>query len=369
MNPAVQAMSRYKLAGVDEEAASAGLLRVTDRLRSTWPTADEPNQVLLPFGYFANVVEIGGTGIAICTDGVGSKALIAQMIGRYDTIGIDCVAMNVNDLICVGATPVSMVDYLAVEDATPDFFDEIAMGLNQGARMAGVSISGGEFAQLGDMIKGEREGSGFDLAGTAIGHVGLENIIVGQEIENGDVVIGLESNGVHSNGLTLARRIFFDYNNYHINSKFSDLDCTLGEELIKPTYIYVREVLDILSREIRVKALIHVTSDGFLNLARVKSNVGFVIDKLPTMYPIFYLIMKIGNVPMREMFSLFNMGIGFCIVVPQDDAARVLSIVESHGRRAKIIGHADQGEPGIVSIPQFGLKGNIRQKEFFDVGL
>ena len=138
MSPALQSMSTYKLAGVDEEGVGAGLQRFTGRLRSTWPTADEPNRVLLPFGYFANVIDIGGTGIAICTDGVGSKALIAQMMGRYDTIGIDCVAMNVNDLICVGARPISLVDYVAVENAQPDVLDEIAKGLEQAWDEEGV---------------------------------------------------------------------------------------------------------------------------------------------------------------------------------------------------------------------------------------
>lgn len=338
MSPAVQAMSTYKLAGVDDEVVNADLQQGTTRLRSTFPTEDEPYPVLLPFGYFANVIDIGGTGIAICTDGVGSKALIAQMMGRYDTIGVDCVAMNVNDLICVGAKPVSMVDYLAVENARPGFFDEIAKGLEQGAKTAGVSISGGEIAQLRAMIKGQTEGSGFDLAGAAIGQVDLDKIIIGQAIEDGDVVIGLESNGIHSNGVTLARKIFFDDNKYEVHSEFPEINCTLGEELLKPTYIYVKEVLDVLSHGLKVKALIHITSYGFFNLARVKSNVGFVIDKLPTIPPIFSLIMQFGNVPWREMFSLYNMGIGFCIVVPQDDAARVLSIVESHGRMAHIIG-------------------------------
>ena len=193
--------------------------------------------MLLPFGYFANVIDIGGTGIAICTDGVGSKALIAQMMGRYDTIGIDCVAMNVNDLICVGARPISLVDYVAVENAQPDVLDEIAKGLEQGAKAAGVSVSGGEIAHLRDMIKGEMKGSGFDLAATVIGQVDLDKIIIGQEIEYGDVVIGLESTGILSNGVTLARKIFFEDNDYEIHAEFQNINCTLGEELLKPTYI------------------------------------------------------------------------------------------------------------------------------------
>ena len=185
----------YRDAGVDTDEADAGLARLTRRIVQTWPPAGAFGAVKLDIGYFANVVDIGGQGIAITTDGIGSKAMIASMLGRYDTVGIDCVAMNVNDLICVGATPVSMVDYLAIEKAEAAVIDAISVGLCAGARMAGISISGGETAQLKDMI------NGFDLAGTAIGHVPLERIIVGEGIREGDVVIGIDSSGIHSNGL------------------------------------------------------------------------------------------------------------------------------------------------------------------------
>ena len=158
----------------------------------------------LPIGYFANVVDIGGIGLAMCTDGVGSKAIVAQMMGKYDTIGIDCVAMNVNDLLCVGARPVSMVDYIAVERADAAVLDGIAVGLAEGARQAGISISGGEIAQLRDVVRG------FDLVGTAVGTVPLDRIIVGRDIAPGDRVIGIASSGIHSNGFSLARRVFFE---------------------------------------------------------------------------------------------------------------------------------------------------------------
>src|SRR5262245_15417160 len=185
----------YKDAGVDTDEADAGLRRLSQRIKSTWP-ASGLGAVKLDIGYFANVIDVGGQGIAITTDGIGSKAMIATMLRKYDTVGIDCVAMNVNDVICVGARPVSMVDYIAVERVEADMLDAISVGLCAGARLAGISISGGETAQLKDMIRG------FDLAGTAIGHVALDRILVGADVRAGDAVIGVASSGIHSNGMS-----------------------------------------------------------------------------------------------------------------------------------------------------------------------
>src|SRR5436305_1114008 len=158
----------YKTAGVDTAAAQSGLQKIVASIKQTWPAPGALGAVKLDIGYFANVIDIGGIGLAICTDGVGSKTIIAQMTGRYDTIGIDCVAMNVNDVICVGARPISMVDYVAIEAVNASVLEAISIGLSEGARMADISISGGETAQLKDMVHG------FDLAGTAIGYVPLD---------------------------------------------------------------------------------------------------------------------------------------------------------------------------------------------------
>jgi len=199
---ASMAQDRYRDAGVDTDEADAGLKKLTRRITDTWPPGGGFGSVKLDIGYFANVIDVAGEGIAITTDGIGSKAMIATMLRKYDTVGIDCVAMNVNDVICVGAKPVSMVDYIAVEHVDAQMLDAISVGLCAGAKLAGISISGGETAQLKDMIRG------FDLAGTAIGHVPLDRILVGADVRDGDVVIGIESNGIHSNGLSLARRQF-----------------------------------------------------------------------------------------------------------------------------------------------------------------
>src|SRR5690242_4240938 len=187
----------YKTAGVDASSAQSGLERIIAEIKGTWPAPGGIGAVKLDIGYFANVIDIGGVGLAICTDGVGSKTIIAEMMGRYDTIGIDCVAMNVNDVICVGAQPLSMVDYIAIEKADPEMLGAIAIGLAAGAKQAGISISGGEISQLKEVIRG------FDLIGMAVGIVPLDRIITGRDLVAGDVIIGLESSGIHSNGLTL----------------------------------------------------------------------------------------------------------------------------------------------------------------------
>ena len=211
----------YKQSGVDTAEADAGLSHIIARVQRTWPQTGL-GRVVLPIGYFANVIEMDGVGIALCTDGVGSKTIIADMMKKYDTIGIDCVAMNVNDMICVGAKPLSLVDYIAVQHTDAAMLDAIGAGLCEGARMAQISISGGETAQLKDIV------TGFDLVGMAVGRVDLDKIIDGSRVAAGDVVIGVRSNGIHSNGLSLARKAFFENHRYSIDHKFDELTVTLG---------------------------------------------------------------------------------------------------------------------------------------------
>jgi phosphoribosylformylglycinamidine cyclo-ligase len=355
----------YQVAGVDTDREEDALKRLVKRVQPTWVTRGM-GRVALDIGYFANVLDLGGLGLAITADGVGTKVLIAQMMNRYDTVGIDCVAMNVNDLLCVGATPLSMVDYLALEALNPDVIDAIAQGLAEGAKQANISIAGGEMAQLRDIIKGVTPDLGFDLAGMAIGTVALDKIIIGQQIEDGDVVIGIESNGIHSNGLSLARHVLLENNQSALTKIHPELGCSLGEELLKPTYIYVKEVLELLKQDIQVKALIHITSDGFLNLTRVKSKASYVIDPLPAPPPIFSLIQTVGNIKSAEMFSVYNMGIGFCIVVPERETDRVRSIIKAHHKEAHRIGYAKADGQEEVEIPTKGLIGKgkkFREKD------
>jgi phosphoribosylformylglycinamidine cyclo-ligase len=353
----------YQAAGVDNERADLGLKRLIDRVRQTWPKGHEPGALQLDIGHYASVIDAGGVGLAITTDGIGSKAIIAQMVDRYDTVGIDCVAMNVNDLICVGATPLSMVDYIAVQEAHPDLLDDLSKGLCAGAEMANISISGGETAQLPSIITGYKAGFGFDLAGTAVGTVALDKIIVGRDIEPGDVLIGIESNGIHSNGLTLARHIFFEQHDCTVATRFPELRQSLGDELLEPTSIYVREALALLSSDVAIRALVHITGDGFLNLSRVDAEVGFVIDQLPPVPPIFSLMQRLGRVRDEEMFRVFNMGVGFCIIAPAPDAERVISMVHEHGKKAYAMGHAVADREKQIHIVQKGIVG--KGKTFF----
>ena len=350
MSDANRQADAYKSAGVDIAEADAGLRNIVRHITGTWPKTGI-GAVQLPIGYFANVIDIGGIGLGICTDGVGSKAVVAEMMRRYDTIGIDCVAMNVNDLLCVGAKPLSMVDYIAVEQADAMMLDGIAIGLAEGARQAGISISGGEIAQLRDVVRG------FDLVGTAVGTVPLDRIIVGRNVRPGDRVIGLASNGLHSNGYTLARRVLFQEAGLSVHDFVPELGRSLGEELLRPTFIYVPEIVELIERVPGVGALIHITGDGLLNLPRVDAEIGFVLDSLPPPPPIFELIEQRGGVGRAEMFEVYNMGIGFCAVLPERDVEAALAILARHDRRAWVIGHAVADPEKSVHLATHGLVG------------
>lgn len=308
-------------------------------------------QVCLPIGYYANVLYVGGgIGIAISTDGVGTKILVAQQLKKFDTIGIDCVAMNVNDVLCVGARPISIVDYIAVEKISSDFIQEIGVGLREGAKQAMVNIPAGETAQIPEMIRGVNNDSGFDLVGTCIGVVSLGKINTGENVLPGDIVIGLHSNGIHSNGFTLARKVLFEYNQINPDSYIEELGQTLGEELLKPTFIYVKPILKLMDNGIDIKALSHITGGGLMNLSRVEAQVGFFLDSLPEPPTIFKLIQEQGNVPNETMYSTFNMGIGFCVIVNSRDVGKTLqSLIESKVQ-ARVIGKVVEDNSKTVRI-------------------
>ena len=350
----------YQAAGVDVAGAASSLGRLLQWIGKASHDPQEPGigASVLESGSYASVLDLGNNlGLALCTDGVGTKLLIAQMMGKYDTVGIDCVAMNVNDLICVGAEPISMLDYIAVERTDPDVFEALGKGLYEGARQANVSISGGEISQVKEMLRSHGNGIGFDLIGMGVGTVRLDRLVVGQDIDDGDVVIGLSSTGLHSNGFTLARRVFFDNLGYDVDHYLPDLGHTIGEELLRPTRIYVREALEMLRSEARIKALINITGDGLLNLNRVRAATGFVIDKLPEREPIFGLLQQAGGIGDEEMFLAYNMGVGFCIVTPEEDAELICEIARKHGSQAQVIGHPLASMPGKVMVEEAGLVG------------
>ena len=319
----------YSATGVKPANEMQGFKSMLRLLESTFAFAPPGKRPAIGFGYYANVIPVTPElGIAISTDGVGTKILVAEALGKFDTIGIDCVAMNVNDVICVGAKPISLVDYIAVENADDRLLEQLGIGLTEGARQSGVSIPGGELAQIPEMLRGLQEGSGFDLVGTCIGTVSLKEIITGKDIKPGDVIIGLASSGIHSNGLTLARKLLGD-----LNQHVPAFKRTVGEELLEPTRIYADFSNALLDSETTVKALAHITSDGFLNLTRVEADVTFDIQQLPPTPPVFDEIQRSGQLPDAEMFLVYNMGIGFVAVVPEHEAENTISIAKTTGLR------------------------------------
>ena len=324
----------YAKAGVDQSAADsavAGLVRALGAIQLGRPSA----QVPLP-GHYASVIRIDErTGIALSTDGVGTKLVVAEELGRFDTVGIDCVAMNVNDVICVGAEPLAMLDYIAIEKADPAVCEEIGVGLARGAELAGVEIPGGELAQLGDLVRG------VDVSGACFGTVALDAIVDGSAVEPGDVVIGLPSSGIHSNGYTLARSalagIGLD------EDPEGRLGRPLGDELLEPTEIYVKPVVELLRSDVDIRGLAHITSGGTGNLLRLAAEVGYEIDAPLPAPPIFELIRERGGVSDEEMGAVFNMGCGFCVVVPAGDESAALALLGAHYPAARRIGTVVDG--------------------------
>jgi phosphoribosylformylglycinamidine cyclo-ligase len=275
-------------------------------------------------GHYAGLMDFGDFALAMATDGVGSKVLIANEMKKWDTVGIDCIAMNVNDLIAIGAEPVSFVDYLAIEKHSDEFARQIGEGLAKGAEISRMSIVGGETATLPEIIKG------FDLAGTCLGMVDKDAIITGEKVTEGDVLVGVPSSGVHSNGYTLVRKIIgnSDYS-YHDPLPY-DSSRTIGEELLTPTRIYM-EVLDAIHK-CEVHGLAHITGSGLLKLRRV-SELGFDFTDPIEPPEIFRFLQKKGNVEELEMYRTFNMGMGFLLIVPPHEAKNVAEIVNG-----KIVG-------------------------------
>ncbi len=304
----------------------AGLVRALGKIELGRPSA----QVPLP-GHYASVIEVApGLGIALSTDGVGTKLVLAEALGKLDTVGIDCVAMNVNDVICVGAEPLAMLDYIAIDKADPAICEEIGVGLARGATLAGIEIPGGELAQLGEMVHG------VDVSGACFGTVALDAIIDGRKVSPGDSIIGLPSSGLHSNGYTLARGAL-DGLDMGTDPE-GRLGRPLGEALLEPTEIYVKPIVELLRSEVDVRGLAHITSGGVNNLLRLAAPVGYEIDAPLPVPPLFDLIAERGKVADEEMHEVFNMGCGFCVVVPEIDEARALAMLGAHYPAAAKIG-------------------------------
>jgi phosphoribosylformylglycinamidine cyclo-ligase len=268
-------------------------------------------------------------------------------MGKFDTIGIDCVAMTVNDLICLGSEPLAILDYIALEREDDDLVAEVCKGLARGAGIASVAIVGGETAIMRDVIRG-RKGRGFDLVSMGVGIVEQGRVIDGSRIEDGDVLVGIESSGLHSNGYTLARKIFRG----SLQRRIGELDSTLGDALLTPTNIYVRPTLELIKKA-EVHGIAHITGGSFSKLVRLVGGRTLAFDiALPEPPALFQLLKKEGGLSDAEMYKTFNMGIGLCLCVPSSVVAKTARIFRSHGFKTHELGSVVKGKGVVVN----GLK-------------
>lgn len=335
----------YKAAGVDVTAG----YKAVELMKSHVEKTKIPG-VVSGIGGFGGLFQPNMAGmkepvLVSGTDGVGTKLKIAFLMDKHDTIGIDCVAMCVNDVVCCGAKPLFFLDYLAVGKNHPEKIEQIVSGVANGCVQAGCALIGGETAEMPGFYPSDE----YDLAGFCAGMVDKPKLLDASLVKAGDAVIGLPSSGLHSNGFSLVRKVF-NISERNVHMYINDLGCTLGEELITPTKIYVKPVLSLINK-INVKSVSHITGGGFFeNIPRMlKKGLTARIEtaKIPQM-PIFELLQNQGNIPLRDMYNTFNMGIGMCIVTAAEDADEAVSILNAEGESAIIIGSVESGEEGVV---------------------
>ncbi len=305
----------YAKAGVDIDKENKAISALAKQLIYKRKGLGAP---LTDVGHYAGLIDFGEYALALTTDGVGSKVLIANEMKRWNTVGIDCIAMNVNDLLAMGIEPLAFVDYIAIHEPNEEIMRQIGVGLAKGAEISRITIVGGETATLPDIV------NGFDLAGTCLGMVRKDRIITGECIEIGDAIIGLPSNGVHSNGYSLVRRIIKE-SGYSYRDTFPyNKKTTIGDELLIPTRIYM-EILDAAGKY-DIHGLAHITGSGLMKLHRI-TKYGFDITDPVKPQPIFRFLQEEGGVENAEMYKTFNMGMGFVVVLPKneaDDASKML---------------------------------------------
>jgi len=299
--------------------------------------AGKIGEVICGVGHYAGLIKIGNRVLALHTDGVGSKVIIAQEMRKFSTIGIDCIAMNVNDIVCMGAEPLAAVDYIALRQPNNKLVEEISKGLVEGAKQASISIVGGETAILPDIIRGAGKNA-FDLSASCIGIADEDKTILDRKMNAGDIIIGLMSSGIHSNGLTLARRVLKQ--RHTLREKVFDSKDSLGETLLTPTRIYSRSVFQALQNSEAISGLAHITGGAFTKLSRLTRgrNLGFDLEDLPRPHPIFDLIQKEGRIKRSEMYRTFNMGIGFCVICRPSAVSRISDSFDQDGINAYRIG-------------------------------
>ncbi len=336
----------YKQAGVDIEAAD----QAVDRIKP-WVEKTRRPEVLAGIGgfggFFALDTERFRHPVLVSgTDGVGTKLCISQMTGVHDTVGIDLVAMCVNDILVHGAEPLFFLDNLAVGKLIPEVVEELVQGVARGCMEAGCSLIGGETAEMPGFY-GEEE---YDMAGFAVGAVEREQLIDGTGVREGQVLVGLPSSGLHSNGYSLARKVLLEQNGLKLEQEIEELGKTLGEELLTPTRIYVKSILELIE-QVDVRGMAHITGGGITeNLKRIlPPGLGAVIEKkcLPEM-PVFELIRRLGRVDEDEMFRTFNMGIGFIMVLDKAEADHCIALLKSQKEEPIILGKVSAGQEGVM---------------------
>ncbi|MCM3315622.1 phosphoribosylformylglycinamidine cyclo-ligase [Rummeliibacillus stabekisii] len=329
----------YKQAGVDIEAGYESVERMKKHVARTMRP-----EVMSGLGGFGGLFDLSTLGLkepvlVSGTDGVGTKLLLAMKMGRHDTIGIDCVAMCVNDIAVQGAQPLYFLDYIALGKAVPERIEDIVKGIAEGCEQAGCALIGGETAEMPGMYDADE----YDVAGFAVGACEKSQLITGESIQPGDAIIGLASSGIHSNGFSLVRKVIEDM---PLDQYVEEIDGVLGEVLLTPTRIYVRAIQATV-QEIDIKGMAHITGGGFVeNLPRMlPAGVGAAV-KFDTwkVHPIFSLLQKKGQISTHEMYQIFNMGIGLAVIVKSEDAERTVAHFKKSGEEAYIIGETVAGE-------------------------
>ncbi len=337
----------YKAAGVDVEAGYESVERIKSHVAKTFTKG-----VLTGLGGFGGLFELDNAGLknpvlVSGTDGVGTKLKLAFLMDRHDTVGQDCVAMCVNDVVCQGAKPLFFLDYVAVGKNIPAKIEQIVKGVADGCQAAGCALIGGETAEM----PGFYEVDEYDLAGFTVGIVDKERIIDGKTVQAGDALIGIASSGVHSNGYSLVRKVF-DIGGEHsmLNTHSAELGCTIGEALLIPTKIYVKPMLKLFE-SLSIKAVSHITGGGFYeNIPRMLPDGKTAVIQTGSWHipPIFDLIKKTGNIPEHDMFNTFNMGIGMLFAVDQKDAQTAVDLLKGMGEQAWQIGTVKDGADGVI---------------------
>lgn len=333
----------YRDAGVDVNKIRTAQKSIGEIISATHKLL-VAGKVVSGFGHYAGLIKIGSELLALHSDGVGTKVLITQLMNRFDTIGIDCIAMNVNDVICVGAQPVGFVDYIALRQPNERLLEDVAKGLAEGAKQSQMAIVGGETAVLPDVIAGEE--NAFDLAGMVMGVVKRKPIL-GAAIKQGDIILGVESSGLHSNGYSLARKVLLS--KYSVDDNADHLVQSVGEELLIPTKIYVRPVMEILRKKIKVHGLANITGGSFTKLPRLNSRVRYDLDDLPAPMGIFKQIQVDGEIDCKEMYRTFNMGVGFCVIASKVSADDIVSVFAKFRMRCKAIGRIEKGRGEVAA--------------------